>query len=53
MKKIDIVKVYDSNQTIYVRKNHGKHSYRRHISKADARYRILENTMRGYFNYSI
>lgn len=31
---------------------HKRHQKRR-VPKAELRYRIVENTMRGYFNYSV
>lgn len=35
-------------------KSHLKdYHHRREESKAEVRYKIMENTMRGYFNYSI
>ena len=52
-----------SNQNYKTIKNQTKHFTQRfcekgnrplrRINKSEIRYRIMENTMRGYFNYSI
>ena len=53
MSKIHIRKTINQSERRAAKPERSKRRERRRISKSELRYRIVENTMRGYFNYSI